>query len=234
MRKLIGGLAVVAFLGVLAAPTAAQIYGNATYAAMPGTGVTISGDWAMGMNDDAKLVDANDALKAPMYVGGRIGLGLSKFGVWAGAGGYPIGVDGYDAKVGFGGGAGFHVLSGPEMPVTVSVQAGAGYYKYEEAKSLVVPFGALVAINVPTSGVEITPWIYPRGEWNKYDEVDYSSSKVGFGVSGGLMVTLPMGLGFQGTLDWRSVKFEGDTESWKPMTVSAGLHYKIKVPSLGM
>ncbi|MBE0595285.1 MAG: hypothetical protein IH616_23090, partial [Gemmatimonadales bacterium] len=150
MRKLIGGLAVVAFLaGVFATPAAAQIYGNATYAAMPGTGVTISGDWAMGLNDDAKIIDDTDALKAPMYIGGRIGLGLQKFGVWAGAGGYPIGVSGLSAKVGFGGGAGFHVLSGPEMPVTVSVQAGAGYYKYEEAKSLVVPFGALIAINVP-------------------------------------------------------------------------------------
>lgn len=239
MRKLIGGLAVVALLaGVLATPAAAQIHGNATYAAMPGTGVTISGDFGMGLNDDAKWYNDNDELKSPMYIGGRIGLGLEKFGVWAGAGGFPIGISGASAKVGFGGGAGFHVLSGPEMPVTVSIQAGAGYYKYETEKNLIVPFGALIAINIPTTGVGVTPWIYPRGEYYSFKEssLDISENKVGFGVSGGLMVTLPMGVGLQGTLDWKSIKFgEGtDAVTWKPMVVSFGLHYKIKVPSLGM
>lgn len=244
MRKLIGGLAVVALVaGVLATPAAAQIHGNPTYAAMPGTGVTIFGDWAMGLNDDAKWVDANDELSAPMYGGGRVLLGLPKFGVWAGAGGFPIGVDGASTKISFGGGAGFHVLSGPEQPLTVSIQAGAGYYKYDEEGSeetnLIVPFGALLAFNVPTTGVGVVPWIYPRGEWYSYDFTEgtttFDESKIGFGVSGGLMITLPMGFGFDVALDWKSISFgEGDlSETWSPITLGAGLHYKFNVPSLG-
>jgi hypothetical protein len=238
MRKLLGGLAVVALLaGVWSTPAAAQIHGNPTYAAMPGTGVTIYGDWAMGLNDDAKWYNDADELKAPMYGGGRIALGLPKFGVWAGAGGFPLGISGASAKVGFGGGAGFHVLSGPEQPLTVSIQGGVGYYKYETEKNLIVPFGALLAFNVPTTGVGVTPWIYPRGEWYSFEEstLDIDESKIGFGVSGGLMITLPMGFGFDVTLDWKSIKFgEGDfAETWSPMTLGAGLHYKFNVPSLG-
>ena len=238
MRKLIGGLAVVAFLaGVLATPAAAQIFGNATYAAMPGTGVTISGDYALSLNEDAKY----DATSSTSFAGGRIALGLPMFGVWAGAGSYPIGVDGASGKIGFGGGAGFHVINKAEMPVSVSIQAGAGYYKQpsdaDDFTLLTVPFGALIAINVPTTGVGVTPWVYPRGEYISYKEGSGSSrGKVGFGVSGGLMVTLPMGLGLQGTLDWMTVSdlFAEGYGSFKPMVASFGLHYKIKIPSLGM
>ncbi len=236
MRKLIGGLAVVALLaGVLVTPAAAQIHGTATYAAMPGTGVTISGDWAMGLNDDTKWENDQGEIKAPMYVGGRIGLGLEKFGVWAGAGAHPIGISGASAKIGFGGGAGFHVLSGPDMPVTVSVQGGIGYWKYDTEKDLIVPFGVLLAINVPTTGVGVVPWIYPRGEYFSYKDSsapEFDENKVGFGVSGGLMLTLPMGFGLDATLDWKTISFTD--YKYKPLTLSAGLHYKITVPSLGM
>ncbi len=238
MKKLIGGLTVVAFLaGAFAAPAAAQLLGNVTYAAMPGTGVTISGDYGLSLNEDAKY----DSESTTSFIGGRIGLGLPMFGVWAGAGGYPIGIDGSSAKIGFGGGAGFHVLNNPMTPVSVSIQAGVGYYKQPEAdddfKVLQVPFGALITINVPTTGVAVTPWIYPRGQYTSIGASDIDTrGKVGFGVSGGLMVTAPMGLGVQASLDWQTVNdlfFEG-FGSYKPMVASFGLHYKINVPSLGM
>ncbi|MDH5551650.1 MAG: hypothetical protein OEZ42_17340, partial [Gemmatimonadota bacterium] len=57
-----------------------------------------------------------------------------------------------------------------------------------------------------------------------------SDSEVGFGASGGIMVTAPMGIGAHATLDWYTI----GTPKVKPMHVSAGLHYKITVPSLGM
>jgi len=240
MKKLIGGVAVVAFLaGVLATPAAAQLFGNATYAAMPGTGLTIAGDYALSLNDDAKY----DGVSSTSYAGGRIALGLPMFGVWAGAGSYPIGVDGASGKIAFGGGVGVHVLNKPEMPVSVSVEAGYGYYKQpsdaDDFTLMKVPFGLLLAVNVPTTGVGVTPWVYPRGEYVSYKEGTGSSTgKVGFGVSGGVMVTLPMGLGIQGTLDWLSVKntlFSPEaTGTFKPMVASFGLHYKFKIPSLGM
>ncbi len=240
MKKLIGSVTVAAFLvGVVATSAAAQLLGNGTYAAMPGTGVTIWGDYALSMNDDAKF-DVNGTLESASFGGGRIELGLPMFGVWAGAGSYPIGVTDVSGKIGFGGGAGFHVFNAPLTPVSVSIQAGVGYYKNSDeadAKFLKVPFGALIAINVPTTGIGVTPWVYPRGEYITFGEAGFDTiGKVGFGVSGGLMVTAPMGLGVQGSLDWLSVSdlFGEGTGSWKPLTLSFGLHYKIKVPSLGM
>jgi hypothetical protein len=240
MRKLIGGLAVVAFLaGVFATPAAAQLFGNATYAAMPGTGVTIAGDYALSLNDDAKY----DGTSTSSFAGGRIALGLPMFGVWAGAGAYPMGVDGASSKIGFGGGVGVHVLNKAEMPVSVSVEGGFGYYKQptdaDDFTLMKIPFGLLLAVKVPTTGVGVTPWIYPRGEYVNYKVGGGSSNgKVGFGVSGGLMVTMPMGLGLQATLDWMSVKADvyvpEATGSYKPLVASFGLHYMIKVPSLGM
>ena len=244
MRNLIGGSAGVALLaGVLVTPAAAQIYGNATYAAMPGTGVTISADYGLSLNDDAKYPAPGFATyqESASYIGGRIGLGLSKFGVWAGAGSAPMFTDSASSKIGFGGGVGFHALSGPDMPLTVSVQAGAGYYKQPEADDdfslLAIPFGVLLTINVPTTGVGVTPWVYPRGEYVSFKLGNADSrGKVGFGVSGGLMVALPMGLGIHGTLDWATVSdlFAEGYGNFKPLVASFGLYYKISVPSLGM
>jgi hypothetical protein len=129
------------------------------------------------------------------------------------------------------------------MPVSVSVEGGFGYYKQptdaDDFTLMKIPFGLLLAVKVPTTGVGVTPWIYPRGEYVNYKVGGGSSNgKVGFGVSGGLMVTMPMGLGLQATLDWMSVKADvyvpEATGSYKPLVASFGLHYMIKVPSLGM
>ncbi|MDH3458981.1 MAG: hypothetical protein OER90_19240, partial [Gemmatimonadota bacterium] len=182
-----------------------------------------------GLNDDAKI-----GTESPMFVGGRVTLGLPMFSVWAGAGPWPIGVDGADSKIAFGGGAGFHVLNAPMMPVTVSIQAGIGYYNNSQFgfSDLLVSGGPLVVINVPSPGVSVKPWLMPRVQLvrESYDDGSPSESEVGFGASGGLMVTAPMGIGVHATLDWFTI---GDP-SVKPLTVSGGIHYKIMVPSLGM
>lgn len=229
MKKLIGGIALAAALVVFAVPASAQLHENVVYPAFTGTGVTISGDWAMGINDDAKILG-----ESPMYAGGRIQLGLPMFGVWAGAGVAPLGIDGVDSEFGFGGGAGFHVLNAPMTPVKVSIQAGAGYVSSEGESILNIPFGALIEIAVPTEGVGVTPWIYPRGQWVNFSpDVGDSESEFGYGASGGVKVTLPMGFGFQASLDYMSIKF-GDSDRVNMLTLGAGLHYAIQVPSLGM
>jgi len=223
-------VAAAALAGMLSAPAAAQLEGNTVYPAFTGTGVTIQGDYALSLNDDAKLGDQSTG-----FAGGRILLGLPMFSVWAGGGAYPLGVDGADSKFGFGGGAGFHVLNAPMTPVAISIQAGAGYLSSEGSSLLNIPFGALVEINVPTSGVGVKPWIYPYGKWSSLSpDAGDSQSEFGFGASGGLLVTLPMGLGFQGALDWHSINAFGADVKVKPLVASFGLHYKITVPSLGM
>jgi hypothetical protein len=57
-----------------------------------------------------------------------------------------------------------------------------------------------------------------------------SDSEFGFGASGGINVTLPMGVGAHVAIDWLTI---GDP-SVSPLHAAAGLHYKINVPSLGM
>ncbi len=231
MKKLIGGITLALVLvGLSAAPAAAQLHGNAVYPAMPGTGVTVAADVALGVNDDAKL-SGTAGLESPMFLGGRVTLGLPMFSVWAGAGPTGLGVDGIDSEITFGGGAGFHVLNAPMMPVTVSIQAGIGYLSETGASLLNVTGGPLVVINVPSPSVSVKPWLMPRVHLSRVS-IDGlgSDSEVGFGASGGLMVTAPMGIGVHATLDWYTI---GDP-SVKPLHVSGGIHYKIQVPSLGM
>jgi hypothetical protein len=56
MKRLFGGLALVAVLvGVTAQSAAAQLHGNVVWGTKPGPGVTIYGDFATALNDDAKV-----------------------------------------------------------------------------------------------------------------------------------------------------------------------------------
>lgn len=225
MRKATFMVALGALLfGLAAQPAAAQLHGNAVYPAMPGPGVTIAGDVALGINDDAKILG-----ESPMFAGGRITLGMPMFSVWAGAGMVPMGIEGVDSEIAFGGGAGVHLLNAPAAPVTVSLQAGVGYLSETGASQLMVPAGALVVINVPSESVDVQPWVMPGIRWVRWSVDGFdSSSELGFGASGGLMVTLPMGFGFHVTADWMTI---GDPSA-SPMYVSGGLHYKVNVPSL--
>lgn len=231
MKRIVGFLAVASLLAGLAAqPAAAQLHGNAVYPAMPGTGVTIAGDFAVTMNDDAKI-DGETAY----FAGGRVTLGLPMLSVWAGAGMVPLGIEGADKEIAFGGGAGLNVLNAPLMPISVSLQVGVGYLSETGGSNLMVPAGALVVINLPTPGISLKPWIMPGIRWMRFSpDVGDSSSDIGFGASGGIMLGLPMGLGAHATLDWMTVKPEGATESVTPLHLSVGLFYKIGVPGLGM
>lgn len=230
MRKTVCVMAVAAVMAALStAPAVAQLHDNVTFPAMPGVGVTIAGDVALGLNDDAKVTGTAGA-ESPMYVGGRITLGLPMFSVWAGAGAAPLGVEGVDSEITFGGGAGYHVLSAPLLPVKVSVQAGVGYLSETDASLLNVPVGVLVVINVPSPAIGIEPWLMPRVQWSRESFMGVSDSEIGFGASGGINVTLPMGFGVHAALDWLTI---GDP-SISPLHAAAGLHYKVSVPSLGM
>jgi opacity protein-like surface antigen len=218
MKKMFG---VVALAAVIAAPASAQLIGNAVYPAFPGTGVRLAGDVAFGLNDDAKVGG-----ESAMYGGARVGLGLPILSAWAGLGTYPMGVDGVDSELSFGGGVALNLLSAPMMPVKLSLQAGGGYQSVEGTKTINVPVGALLVINVPSPGIGIEPWVYARGHWRNSD----SNSDFGYGVSGGLNLTLPIGFGIHVVGDWMSI---GDPKV-KPLLLSVGLDYKISVPSLGM
>jgi hypothetical protein len=226
MRKTVSVLALAAVMTALStAPAMAQLHDNVVFPAMPGVGVTVAGDVALGLNDDAKISG-----ESPKFVGGRVILGLPMFSVWAGAGTAPLGIDGVDSELGFGGGAGFHVFNAPLMPVKASVQAGVGYLSETGGNLLNVTGGVLVVINVPSAAIGVEPWVMPRVQLVRASFGGLSDSEFGFGASGGINVTLPMGVGAHVAIDWLTI---GDP-SVSPLHAAAGLHYKINVPSLGM
>lgn len=231
MKKLVISLAFgVLALSLMISPARAQFYGNPTYAVVYGTGFTILGDYGRGLNDESGKTN---------YFGGRAALGLPILSLWAGGGVYKPEGDGAESQATFGGGATLNLLKGPMVPVTVGVQAGAAVESESGYGTTInVPAGVVVAINVPSPTVDVKPWIMPRVELERFspDGVGESSSDVGFGVSGGLDVTLPTGFGFHLAGDWRSIKFgEGTAEyTWKPFLLGAGIHYKVAIPSLGM
>ena len=235
MKRLFGGLALVAVLvGVTALPAAAQIHGNVVWGTNPGPGVTLYGDFATGLNDDAKGFSG----ETPTYFGGRAELGLPIFSVWAGYGSFNPGGDDVSSSSAFGGGLGFNLIKGPMVPVIVTLEAGVGYLQETvmsvDYKTLNVPIGARVGINIPTTGVGIKPWITPRLQIVNEGPDGGTETTVGFGIAGGLAIQLPVGLGIQAALDWQTLKPEGAEESWSPLMLGAGLYYRISVPSLGV
>jgi hypothetical protein len=223
MRKLFGGIAcVVLALALAAGPATAQMHGNPTYPAIYGTGFTLLADYGRGVNDEAYKSN---------YFGGRAALGLPVVSLWAGAGSVKPEGEGAESDIVFGGGAALNIVQGPLVPVLVALSAGVGYLSEEGfGNTITVPAGVVLAINVPSPTVDVKPWIMPRVELMSMsfesDLLD-SQSEVGFGVSGGLVVTLPTGFGFHVTGDFRSIN---DSE---PVYLGGGVHYKIPIPSLG-
>jgi hypothetical protein len=226
MKRFLGGFALVALiLGLSSEAASAQMHGLPVYGAVGGVGVTLMGDFGRGLNDDSDKSN---------YFGGRIELGLPMVNLYAGAGTVKPEGDLAESSITFGGGAHVKLLKGPDAPVGVGVQAGLGYLSEDGATFMRVPFGVVLAFNVPSTGVAVTPWIAPRAEWQRISVEGFDSeSKIGFGASGGLSIVLPVGLDFHAALDWMTIEFvEGF--SFKPLVVGVGASYHITVPSLGM
>jgi hypothetical protein len=124
----------------------------------------------------------------------------------------------------------------------VTLEAGVGYLKEstgvegEDDKSIHVPIGARIGINVPSAGIGIKPWVTPRAHIVNWSEggVEGSETKVGFGVNAGLAVQLLMGLGIEASVDWMSIKLVEGFDAWKPLTLGVAAFYRISVPSLGV
>ena len=140
------------------------------------------------------------------------------------------------SEISYGGGAAFNLLKGPMVPVRISVQAGAGYLSEEGSSHLTVPVGLAAAINVPTPGVGFVPWAYAFAEYQRVSpDAGDSVSEIGFGISGGVELNLPIGVGVYAALEWSTVDFgEGPDTSVSPLFLGAGVTYKIQVPSLGL
>ncbi len=240
MKRVVAVFFVVSMaFAVSVASASAQIFNQPVYHNPGhGTGVTLGADIGIGANDDAKLV----AGETPVAYGGHITLGLPVVTITAGISIVdPKGP--LDTEVALGGNLALTLFKAPMTPVVVDLQAGVGYVKFDavgafpEFKILDVPIGVGLGINVPNPSVSFEPWIAPRihirnvrstGVGTNFDE-----TKTGFGVSGGVNLGLPMGLGFHAAVDWMTIdNVLGMSES--PVVFGFGIHYKFNVPSLGI
>ncbi len=215
----------VTALGLLASPALAQMIGNPVYfSPKQGVGLTIAGDYGRGLNNGSGKMN---------YFGGRATLGLPMFAVTVGGGSAKP--SGGTSLTSFGGDVGVTVIKGPMVPVTVSLQGGAAYNSLTigtaKTKTIHAPLGAALAFNVKSPGASIEPWVAPRVDINRVSAtigtVSASTTTTKIGASGGVNVGLPSGLGFHAALDYVNVS------GGSPLTVGAGVHYTIKIPSLG-
>lgn len=224
MTARIGRLsAVVGTLAVFASPALAQNAGNPWYFFQnEGTGLTIAGDYGRGLNDASGKAN---------YFGGRATLGLPKFAITATGGSAKP--SGGSSSTWFGGDVAVDVLKAPALPVTVALQAGLGYNSTGGVKTMHIPVGAALAFKPKTPGASVTPWIGPRLDLVKVTSFDMEKH---VGASAGVSVGLPSGLGFHAALDYTYLKGAGafSSSDLSPFYVGVGVHYAIKIPSLGV
>ena len=233
MKRFIGGIAVVALaMGLVAESASAQLAGNPVYAINPGVGVTLNGDFGRGLNDESGKGN---------YFGGRVVLGVPMVSFWVGAGQYDSRLPNADKEITLGGGAAINLVKAPMLPVALSLQVGGGTVGCgTDCSKLNVVAGPALKINVPTPGIGIEPWVMPRFHMSRESDAGVVVTQTGFGASGGLNISLPMGLGLHTVVDFTSLPEKttaaGVLEAAKrsPLTVGIGLHYKISVPSLGL
>ena len=230
---------------VWVAPASAQIFNQPVYHNPGhGTGVTLGADIGIGANDDAKKLALGET---PVAYGVHITLGLPVVTITAGLN--VVDLKGpRDTEVAVGGNLALTLFKAPMTPIVIDLQAGVGYVKFDAAGALAtetkivdVPIGVGLGINVPNPSVSFEPWIAPRIHIRNVRTTDLiflgtnnvDETKIGFGVSGGINLGLPMGLGFHAAVDWMTIdNVVGMSES--PVVFGFGIHYKFNVPSLGI
>ena len=210
-------------------PAAAQLPGNPVYAALPSVGITLSGDYGMGLvTDESARTD---------FFGGRLQLGLPAFSLWVSGGAYDSWT-GPGMEITMGGGVALNVLKARSLPVSLSLQAGGGTLPCGSGCTTINAFaGPALKLNVAGAVDIFHPWIMPRVHVTRFNVSGGYRDQVGFGGSGGFAVNLPFGLGIHGAIDFSI--FEETTsdaifaERRSPLVVGGGLHYLISIPGLG-
>jgi hypothetical protein len=177
-----------------------------------------------------------NAVPKTNFIGARAELGLPLIRVAAGAGIFDPNVAGADKEVAFSGMAALQVFGGPLIPISIRTFAGAGYLKAGSATTINVPVGVALAVNVPTPGFSIDPWVAPRLHLTRTSN-GTSDTNVNLAASAGVNLALPIGLGVHLAADYvvRSTDITGLTSSdVSPLLIGVGVHYTISIPGLGI
>lgn len=249
MARILRSIALSGVAASLAAhPASAQLYNMPVHFSPNfGTGVALYGDIGVGLSEGAELVPG----ETPWAGGGRVRVGTPILQFMAGAAYVePNAPDsiGFKGSVSLGASAALTLFRSATSFFALSLQGGAGYVSFSdiEAKYLDVPVGIGVALNAPAPSVSVEPWLGVRLHV-RHSAVgagspllsggltpDAFGAQLGFGLSGGITLGLPSGLGVWSALDWMTIKpYAGAAERVSPFLLGGGLLWRFRVPSLG-
>lgn len=240
MKRFIVAALVGLGTAMVARPAAAQLQGLPVYFnPKGGTGLTISGDFGRAVS--TKVNDVAQTQK-PVAIGGSVRLGLPLVTVGVGAAIFDPMITTQLNETQYAGTAAVRVFGGGLLPVAVSVQGGAGYLKQGAGtfatKTVSIPLGVGVALNLPTPGASVEPWVAGRVQLNSVTSGSASGTQLGYGVSGGLSLGMPIGLGLHVAVDWVSLSAKPSSpvaqlrDKVQRLTAGAGIHFSIKIPGL--
>jgi opacity protein-like surface antigen len=221
-------IALTAALSVgLSRAGAAQVRGIPVYNDGVATGITIAGEFGV----------PNKASGGGIAYGGSARLGLGPVGVTAMAvRSDPSGTGGN--SVGVGATANLKLLGGPLIPLSVTLQGGAGYARNhtlalpgggtsaDPVTQWRFPVGVGIAMSIPNPALAIKPWIAPRVDIVRASAGGATATDTEFAISGGIDFNLLSGLGVHTAYDWS--RHDGITFG----TFGVGLHFGIRVPGL--
>jgi hypothetical protein len=215
MKRLLPGLvALCAALGS-AAPLAGQVIGLPVYNSGIPTGLGLFADIGF----------PNDAAGGGTAYGATGRLGVGPFGATASVARFnPEGPG--DQLTSVGGSLNYKVFGGPLVPLTVTLQGGAGYAKQDDVSFYRFPVGLGLGLTIPNPALAIKPWLAPRLDVSRVSSPLGSDTETNFGISGGVELNLLSGLGLHASYD----RVFTDVED--PSIFAAGLHYTFRVPGL--
>jgi hypothetical protein len=213
--------ALLALLGL--APSgilAAQVAGLPVRNAGIGTGIGVAVDAGF----------PNGAAGKGWAVGATGMVGLGPFGVTASVSHWkPKGLESLNAV---GATGNLKILGGPLIPLSVTLQAGAGYSKVTQqgfeapvtTKTVHVPVGIGIALTIPNPVFSIKPWVAPRLDIQRVtissDTPAESNTDTHFGISAGVDLGFLSGISARVMYD----RIQGDSH---PSVLSIGLGFRV-------
>jgi hypothetical protein len=215
MKRLLPGL--VALCAALGSATslAGQVIGLPVYNSGIPTGLGLFADIGF----------PNDAAGGGTAYGATGRLGVGPFGATASVARFnPEGPG--DQLTSVGGSLNYKVFGGPLVPLTVTLQGGAGYAKQEDVSFYRFPVGVGLGLTIPNPALAIKPWLAPRLDVSRVSSPLGSDTETNFGISGGVELNLLSGLGLHASYD----RVFADVDD--PSIFAAGLHYTFRVPGL--
>ena len=221
MRRL-GAITVVSLLSVAMAGRAAAQVAGIPYYVNPRGGTGFSAAANLGFAEDGKGMALTGGLGAgPLYI-------------TATAGQFNPDSSGADNVTTFGGTAGMKLFGGPLIPLTIGVQAGAGYYSTgsgaTESKLVSIPVAVGIGLNLPL--FPLKPWVAPRVQFDRATNPgttgSTTSSTTRMGISAGADFNLLLGLGFHAAVDYILEKDNSPSST----TFGVGAHFNFRVPMM--